>query len=569
MNFLRKLIPAFLREYDLRLLQRSPRLWATRYHYHLWFLLLANLLVFAVGMLLPVNTRRSPDPETLFGYMMVPTVVYLAFWVYRMVLFNVEKRFGIRRPFAESGELVVHFLNLFLIISLPYTLSMTVACRTANVTSDADFDAEIDLLNEQAPWFYGSVQYDEDDYEGRYDYTYDYDPYAVEVEAMYGQAIGDRRIPQGSGTHQFFRSLKEYSERKDETARAKQVNDGVEALHEVYKGYLSRAAIASDPDDTAEYDPDTVAYYHAKADSIERTFPLLHTEHGAYRPQEYHWDPREDSLLEVAYVERFQRGDRMDTAAIERALDIGVKYTNTVHNIGADSVRQEFEQRKTSTSGIRNVRRRMAEVGEAKVLGYFFARWKDMAVTIVITCFVLALLLSIFKNLYWQPFLIMLVTAMLLPIVLLILADILEHGITPWDDDDILLYSWWSIGLFCIVRLFSVLKMKAYRSARAVITIIGNLAIPFFPIFTLGILHNEFDVFGLAALRDRAHDLEKTLPINDPVVRSTWAAVHDLDNKVDWTLWLTLWGGMLLYAFVFHPMLRDLYTRLMALPERK
>ena len=101
MNLLRKLIPDFLKRWDLDLQRDHPRLWSTRIHYHLWFLLLINALVFLLGWVIRVGTLKFPDPENLFGYMMVPAVIYFAFWVYKVVLFTVERRFGIRKPYSE------------------------------------------------------------------------------------------------------------------------------------------------------------------------------------------------------------------------------------------------------------------------------------------------------------------------------------------------------------------------------------------------------------------------------------------------------------------------------------
>ena len=141
------MIPDFLRKLDLDLLQNRPRLWSTRIHLHLWFLLLVNSAVFLLAWLVPVHTWKFPDPEEMWGYMVVPAVVYFAFWVYRAVLFTPEKRFGMRRPFAEVGEMAVHIVSILLIWSIPYTFALTVAYRIGAQVSVMAFTGSHPLLN--------------------------------------------------------------------------------------------------------------------------------------------------------------------------------------------------------------------------------------------------------------------------------------------------------------------------------------------------------------------------------------------------------------------------------------
>ena len=163
MSILRRLIPSFLLRWDLWLQEHHPRLWSTRVHLHLWFLLWSNALAGLLGMLIPVIPHGFPDPEEVWGYMMVPAVVYACFWTYRVVLFTVERRFGIRRTYAEVGEFLIHWLSLLLILTLPMTLSVTLAYRIGHLVTDERFNADVNALNALAPWLYGDDTYEPDD----------------------------------------------------------------------------------------------------------------------------------------------------------------------------------------------------------------------------------------------------------------------------------------------------------------------------------------------------------------------------------------------------------------------
>lgn len=568
MRLLRRLIPEFLWQWDLRLLQEWPRLWATRVHLHLWFLLLCNGLALLLGLLINVGFRKFPDPEELFAYMLVPTIAYAAFWVYRVVRFNAEKRFGARRTYSEAGEFVVLWVSALLIMTIPTTLALTVGLRIAALTPDEEFVAEVDLLSGQQAWFYGRSSY-YDDYAEPYDdadYAYETKVVAAAEAMAAGGSMPDPRQPQGEGSHQFFRSLGEYRDRDDYDERM--ANSGTPPLHEVYEGFIHRANRALDREDTADFNPDTAAFYNAKADSIERRFPLLLVDHSHFRPWSLRLALKNDSILEAEYLDRFERGVAMDKAAIERALAVANKYSRHVQPIGAEQVRLEFEKRVRSTSNIDACVDQLARISKAKDLRYFFIDEEGYAYFIIVFSFCLVLLLTAFKRIYWQPFLIAIVTGAVVPILVLIVALITERDVIPANDDEIMVYGHWLIAVFLLAMLFTVHRLKAYRTNRAVMVLLANTVVPFFALFTLVILHEEFDVFGQDALRDRITALSEQRLDSDAeliALRMQAAALREMIDRV--MLW-TFWGGIALYTLVLHPLFARLYARLMALPER-
>ncbi len=564
MRLLRKLIPDILWQWDQRLLQDHPRLWATRVHLHLWFLLLCNALAMVLGMLIGVSHRRFPDPEELFAYMLVPTTAYAAFWVYRVARFNAEKRFGKRKPYSEVGEFVVLWISALLIMSIPTTLALTVGLRIAALTPDARFAAEVDLLSGQMGWLYGRTEY------------YDFDvPFVDEKsmtmafdEAAAAAGAGDDgdRVPQGAGSHRFFRSFQEYRLRNDYEERM--ANAEVADLHDVYEGYIHRANRALDRDDSISFDPDTAAAFNAKADSIERGFPLLLLDHGQMRPFSRTLRLKGDSLLEAEYIARMQRGEPMDKAAMEQALAIAGKYSARVRPIGAEQVAREFAQRRPSTAGIESCQRQLARIAKAKDLRYFFLEEAAYFYFITLFSFVLTVLITAFKRIYWQPFLIAIITGAVVPIIVLVLALILEHDLMPLNDDDIMVYAHWLIAVCLFAALLTVTRLKAYRTNRAVMVLLANAILPFFALFTLAILHEEFDVFGQDALRDTIAAIAEA-DEHDPRLPGLQEQADALRLLIDRVMLGTLWGGVALYVLALHPLFARLYARLMALPERK
>lgn len=561
MRQLRKLIPAFLWQWDQRLLQERPRLWSTRVHLHLWFLLLCNALALGLGLLINVHHRRFPDPEELFLYMLVPTIAYAAFWVHRVVRFSAEKRFGERPRFAEAGEFLVLWASALLTLTIPTTLALTVGLRIAALTPDARFAAEVDLLSGQMGWIYGRTEH------------YDFDLPFVDDEPDHAEATVEaarqaeaERVPQGAGSHRFFRSIAEYRLRNDHEQR--RTHTDVPALHDIYEGYIYRGNHAMNREDSASFDPDTAAVLHAKADSIERSFPLLLVDHGELRPFCRTVHLKGDSLLEAEYIARVERGEPMDQAAMEQALAVAARYSARVRPIGAEQVAREFAERRPSTSGIESCRRQLARIAKAKDLRYFFVDAKEYLYAIVLLSFGITVLITAFKRIHWQPFLIAIITAAVVPILVLVLALILEHDVIPANDDEIMVHTHWLIAVGLFASLLSIPRLKAYRTSRAVMVLLANVVAPFFALFTLAILHEEFDVFGQDALRERiaAIAYADSDDLRLPALEEQADALRALISRV---MLGALWGGVALYVLALHPLFARLYARLMALPERR
>lgn len=566
---LRRLIPPFLRQLDLWLQENHPRLWATRIHLHLWFIALLDALAFVLGLLIPVSAHRHPEPEEVWGYMMVPTVVYACFWVYRVLLFTVERRFGQRHFYAEVGELLLHWLSLLLILTLPMTLSLTLAWRIGHLVTDERLNHDVDALHAVVPWLYGSETYAETTEAER---MADEAARAVEYAAMGWEPMEEakrrlaHRQPQGHGTHRFYRDLQEYRDR--DIPKPYEVETERE-LHEVYDDHIDAYNYHGDPADTADYDPDTAAYHLRIIDSIETHSPLLRTDLSPFQVYD-HWPGKDftpDSVLELRYLERFVRNELPDTTAINEALAIAHGYQPAVRLLPASVVLDEYRKREASTTNIWRVERPIDDIGEAKAWDYDFLEWEAILFGMVLTTFCIALLLSIFKNLYWQPFLIAVVTGAVLPILVLIFS-LLTEDLLGMDEELIMLWAAYLIVAALLLLTVRIPWLKAYRTRPAVMAVLANAAAPFFAVFTLFILHDRFDIFGYQALEWQVSMLREQ-GFTGPRMDELEIAVAELNAWIMHCFLYTVWGGVVLYTFVLHPLFRWCWTRLMALPERR
>lgn len=533
MRLLRKLIPAFLRRLDVRLQQDHPRLWSTQLHLHLWFLLLVHVLVLALGLVIRVDVESIPDPEDLFGYMVLPTLTYLAFWTYRVVLFTPERRFGIRRPYAEVGEFLVHVASVLLIITIPYNLALTGAWRIGHLVEDEQLVRDVDLLNDQAYLFIngrGHALQREPEDEGTF--------YA-----------------RSSSTHGYYRDLHEYLDRGDPNGMRKSLNAEYEEHVNAYNELLGEGGWA-----------DSLARCQAFIERVEREGLFLFTEHGSCSPSGL--GPfRTWAELQRDYVERLKAGTPPDPERAAAALATLARYApHSVHTNAAGLI-DRYEQRRPTEAYIQSAQHPIWRIWQAKTYDYEFCAELGALIAVVLTAFCFALLLSLFKNMYWQPFVIAAVTACLVPAILGILIAILDN-ILHFDDGSVFAHTFYVITLFILAVPFTVPRLKVYRTVRAVIVVLANVLAPFFPIITLGLLHTEWDIFGLDALQMEVYHLrEQGAP--DATITAMELRVDALRAYVDDVLLAALWCGLALYTFVLHTLFRRVQTRLLALPERK
>jgi hypothetical protein len=469
------------------------------------------------------------------------------------------------------GEFLIHWLSLLLILTLPMMLAVTLAFRIGHLVTNEQFNADVNAMNALEPWLYGNDTYEPDDEDAAAEAAAMTVLAATEALEEVAMTARQRTVPyrflQGNGTHLFFRSVTEYQRRNDRR------DDAVEterSLHELYEDHTNVYNRVRDPGDSAEYDADTAAYHLHIIDSIETHFPLLRTQLGSFTPHE-RWPGRDmdtDSVIEVNYVQRFNGPGMPDAATIQAVLQRGRFYSPNVRLLDPAAVLAEFTAREASTTSLWSAENTISDMAEAKAYDYEFLAWEAILYGMLLSCFGLALLLSVFKNLYWQPFLMAVVTAAVLPILILIFSLITAEAVFELEEEHVMLWTYYLLVLGILAVQVRVPMLKAYRPVPAVLNILANVAAPVFPLFTLFLLNERFDVFGSLALEMRIEQLEMT--DHDPLLLNELSnMLYTLNQRIFLYMQVAGWGGVLFYTFALHPLFRWCQTRLMALPERR
>ncbi len=147
MSLFHKLSPKPLKNLNQQLLENSPFLWSTRIHYWLYFAFLGNLLAALIGFVYPVSINNLPDVEVIFGLTFIPAIVVFAIWVYKVVLYSVEKQFGKRNPLQSLAELYLYFVSIALFFSFSYTLGGVISYRVNHLIDSEELVQDINHLN--------------------------------------------------------------------------------------------------------------------------------------------------------------------------------------------------------------------------------------------------------------------------------------------------------------------------------------------------------------------------------------------------------------------------------------
>lgn len=548
MKYLRKLIPKFLQDIDHNILISYPRYWASRFHYHLWFVLILNVLAALIGLALPVRLYEATSPEFVFSILLAADLVYLCFWIYRSVLFNVEKRHGTRGKYQEPFEFLIQVLSVLLICSFSYTIAFTVSTRTDLSISDEEF--KLDMLSLSAGAHYFSFEC--------------CGAFYLKQDQVDGYSIKENYTTSLEG-HQFFHDLNEYLV-LDSTSQFRYGDSS--PLHKHYidcrnkeDNFLTRYG---------GYDPDSSLYYGRKADSIALNFPLYYTEHG-----EYLYDPElSDDLptryeLRDDYISTLNAPDSIHLSRITGFIDATKKYTWHPVNIDASSVLKDYKAKRPVAISKNVFTEPMRDINDAKTLDYYYMD-ELFWLTLFCIAFTIALLLTIFKNIYWQPFLIAVVVGFLIPVVILIGGLILDGLFDIRLDEDAMVWANWTVGLSFILLVFGFNKLIRYRTYATVISILANVIWPIAFLVTLVMLQEYFDIFGIDALSDHIRDKFRGVlgKEHDPVYAEMTAHLERKRELFETVSWYVFWTGLVIYVFVLHPYFRKVYTRLWSLPEK-
>lgn len=191
---MKKLIPKFLKKFDSYLLLNAPIIWISKIHYVLFFGLLMWLFSALIGIIIPINLFQSQDLGFWYFLYTILAIIALCFWIYRNVIFNVEKKFGNRHWTDEYKIFFLNFLAVFIFMSFAFPFSIIYNSRVANTVSDSDLIEDINTLNQAEPFIVTDLNHYYSKYDSIKDQNYfyvnecntfeEYTPYFIREDSL-------------------------------------------------------------------------------------------------------------------------------------------------------------------------------------------------------------------------------------------------------------------------------------------------------------------------------------------------------------------------------------------------
>lgn len=170
-----KLIPKFLRNLDAYLLLNAPIVWISKIHYVLFFGIIMWLLSALIGIVIPINLFESQDLAVWYFLFTVLAIIALCFWIYRNVIFNVEKNYGNRHWTDEYKIFFLYFFSILILMTFAYPFSIIYNYRIANTVTDTELVNDINTLNEGEPYVVSELYH----YKSEFDSIKDRDIYYI------------------------------------------------------------------------------------------------------------------------------------------------------------------------------------------------------------------------------------------------------------------------------------------------------------------------------------------------------------------------------------------------------
>lgn len=555
MRWLRKLIPSFLSQFDDRLLTTKPWLWATRWHYHAWLLLLINVVLAALALLYPVHTHNVPDLQAIFGYLFTFQVIYVCFWLYQQVLFNDDRLYGERFLLKPQAEFWVRLFSLVLILSISYTPSWILNERYANSVTDTELQADMNLRAATDPYF-----------------------------------------PEGLSSFDHFRTEEEY--RHHETymwwksyplLSLEEVMTGWREKRELLWGEYDHIPVDSMPRQMA----DSMRTWQARIDSVQNRFERYYVEFVNFGGDTARFTSLlSDSLLMEQYIGYRKAPASEQLVLIEEAIAVREKYGRFIRASGQTIYAQFLEYNApgilerpptgadftyesslvdrdwdTSYADGQNLSR----IYRAKKRLHIFLR-ADFFLGLLLGCFCLAGLLFTFRATHWKLFIAGVVTVIVLMILIGMSTELVSYqGLETLVYHEI-------YGLFWLAVVLSSwgIRKRDHSPVYETAWILVATALPFFAIFTLLYFDHHFDLFDMARFEVLSNDLS-ALHDNGVITYGQWEMeslridqMHDAAREFKQRVQMGVFvGGLLLYSLVLLSPIKWVYNRFQAKPRRR
>lgn len=209
---MKKLIPGFLRKLDDYLLLNYPLLWISKIHYVLFFSLILFCFSAIAGLIIPLNISQTQDLGLWYTMFTIIAIVGLCFWIYWNVIFNIEKKFGLRHWTDEYKVFLLGFTSVLLFLSSPFPFTAIYNQRVATIVSDDELVEDINNLNLASPYIINDLNVYESYYDSvKQSYLYDihslqryddYTPWYIRYDTLkFPKLLSAYQLEKRLGTH--------------------------------------------------------------------------------------------------------------------------------------------------------------------------------------------------------------------------------------------------------------------------------------------------------------------------------------------------------------------------------
>lgn len=137
----------FLNKIDKTLLLNYPKVWISKIHYVAFYGICLWLFSGILGLVIPITPSNTEDIGMWYFLISIISFVLFCFWIYRYVIFNNEKKFGIQHWFDAYLNFLLTIICVAFYTFAPIPFSITYNQRVANYVSDDELFNDINTLN--------------------------------------------------------------------------------------------------------------------------------------------------------------------------------------------------------------------------------------------------------------------------------------------------------------------------------------------------------------------------------------------------------------------------------------
>ena len=140
-------LPAFLRNFDHKLLLNNPVLWTSRAHLVSWLGLLSLAILALIFFTIPNDPRHESVVYLPTFFILIVSIVGMIIWLIYLLRFNVFKRFGTYTWKSMLGSFLLLFASLGWFVLLPFLPSAIETYRADQAYTSEELVLETERMN--------------------------------------------------------------------------------------------------------------------------------------------------------------------------------------------------------------------------------------------------------------------------------------------------------------------------------------------------------------------------------------------------------------------------------------